>query len=206
MRLAIFGAGGFGREIARFAEDAMPTVFSGREVVFVSDFEEPISNGRPVLCLEDLNPDNDRLVIAVADYRARREIAARCEAAALRFTSVRAANVTSYDDVKVETGAIICTGAILTSNIRIGRHFHLNLNSYVAHDCRIGDFVTFAPSVCCNGGVTIEDDVYVGTGALLKPGITIGKGAVIGMGAVVTKDVPPGATVVGNPARPITRD
>ena len=78
--------------------------------------------------------------------------------------------------------------------------------SYVEHDCVIGDFVTFAPGVQCNGNVTIEDHVYVGAGAMIKQGkpgkpLVVGRGAVVGMGAVVTRDVPAGATVVGNPAR-----
>ena len=71
----------------------------------------------------------------------------------------------------------------------------------------IGDYVTFAPSVRCNGNIVIEDHAYIGTGAVIKQGtpekpLVIGKGAVVGMGAVVTKDVPPGVTVVGNPAKP----
>ena len=50
---------------------------------------------------------------------------------------------------------------------------------------------------------TVEDDVVVGMGALIGAGVTLGKGCTIGMGAVVTKDVDPGDTVVGNPARSI---
>jgi acetyltransferase-like isoleucine patch superfamily enzyme len=96
----------------------------------------------------------------------------------------------------------------VTSNVRIGRFFQCNLNSYVAHDCVVGDFVTFAPNVHCNGRITIEDEVYVGTGAMIREGtdhdrIVIGRGAVIGMGAVVLRSVAPNAVVAGNPARVI---
>lgn len=78
----------------------------------------------------------------------------------------------------------------------------------MGHDCVIGNYVTFAPKVCCEGNVLIEDHVYIGTGALIKQGssespLVIGEGAVIGMGAVVTKSVLPYTVVVGNPARPI---
>ena len=72
----------------------------------------------------------------------------------------------------------------------------------------IGDFVTFAPGVQCNGNIVIEDHAYIGAGAVIKQGkpgqpLIIGRGAVVGMGAVVTKSVAAGATVVGNPARPL---
>lgn len=202
MRFAIYGAGGFGREVARLANDDQAMCSGGREVVFVSDFPEPITNGRKLLGIADLTPD-DLVVIAIADKDARRAVAWKCEKRGLKFGNISATEHISYDDVNVGVGSIFCAGTVVTSNVEIGKHFHCNLNSYVAHDCKIGDFVTFAPNVCCNGNITIEDDVYIGTGALLKPGITIGRGAVIGMGAVVLKDVPEGVTVVGNPAKPL---
>jgi acetyltransferase-like isoleucine patch superfamily enzyme len=75
---------------------------------------------------------------------------------------VRAANVVVMDDVQIGEGAILSPFVTLTSNIRIGRCFHANLYSYVEHDCVIGDFVTFAPAVRCNGNVVIEDHAYIG--------------------------------------------
>lgn len=49
--------------------------------------------------------------------------------------------------------------------------------------------------------ITIGKDVWIGGGAIILPGVTVGDGAVIGAGSVVTRDVPAGATAVGNPAR-----
>ncbi len=120
--------------------------------------------------------------------------------------SIAAQNHVSLDENDVGCGAVLCNFSHITSNTKIGRFFHGNIYSYVAHDCVIGDFVTFAPGVMCNGGVVVEDHAYIGTGAVIREGstarpIVIGHGAIVGMGAVVTKSVAPGATVVGNPAR-----
>lgn len=103
-------------------------------------------------------------------------------------------------------GAILCDHSLVVPTARIGRHFHLNVYSYVSHDCVIGDFVTFAPKVCCNGNVHVGDFAYIGTGAVIANGVPgrplkIGRNAIVGMGAVVTKDVPDNAVVYGNPAR-----
>ena len=129
----------------------------------------------------------------------------------MNFISVQAKNCVVLDETDTAEGLILCGFGTITSNAKIGRHFHGNIYSYVAHDCVIGDFVTFAPGVMCNGNVHVEDHVYIGTGAVLRQGkpskpLVIGAGAIVGMGAVVTRDVPPGVTVVGNPAKPLVKD
>lgn len=165
-------------------------------------------NGHEVLKLDDwaAQPNAGRWInVAIANPKVRAQVVSRCESLGIEFFQVRAANVVQLDDVQIGEGAILCPFVTLTSNIQIGRHFHANLYSYVEHDCVIGDFVTFAPGVHCNGNVVIEDGAYIGAGAVIKQGLpgkplVIGAGAVVGMGAVVTKSVPSGLTVVGNPA------
>jgi sugar O-acyltransferase (sialic acid O-acetyltransferase NeuD family) len=201
---AIFGTGGFGRELVRPAQ-AMLGQNSG-QLVFVTDHPEGPVLGIPVLAPHELAPDAT-IVIAVGDSVVRREIASRLTVSAGKLIAPTAL---IGPDVEIGPGAVFCDFTMVTASARIGRHFHCNIYSYLAHDCVLGDFVTFAPSVCCNGNVHIGDNVYVGTGAVIRQGragdpLTIGEGAVIGMGAVVTKDVPPGVTVVGNPARLLER-
>ena len=206
----IYGASGFGREVLPVARD-MFSAMAGTRLVFVDDSAtEHNINGCDVLTFDAFvsEPGVKSINCAVADSGVRRTLVQKCIFAELAFFSICASDSVVMDQVAIGTGSILQPHVTLTSNIRIGQHFHANIYSYVAHDCIIGDFVTFAPRVSCNGNVVIEDDVYVGTGAILKQGrpdkpLVIGHGAIIGMGAVVTKDVAPGTTVIGNPARPM---
>lgn len=214
IRVAIYGVGGFGREVMPLARAQWASRGVPHELVFVDDQPPaPWVNGHRVLSYAEwlAQPAQQRWIsIAIANSRVRERLAQRCEADGVQFFEVRAANVVQLDDVQLGEGAILCPFVTLTSNIRIGRHFHANMYSYVTHDCVIGHYVTFAPGVKCNGNVVIEDHAYIGTGAVLHPGkpgepLVIGRGAVVSMGAVVFKSVPPGATVVGNPARPLVK-
>jgi sugar O-acyltransferase (sialic acid O-acetyltransferase NeuD family) len=203
--IGIYGSSGFGREILPLVR-AQYT--DKTEIHFIDD---GTADGVGILSFEAFAalPHEEKLVtIAIADSAVREKLAARCAGAGIGIADVRASNTMVLDDVVIGEGAILCGFTHLTSMIRIGRHFHANIYSYVAHDCVIGDYVTFAPGVQCNGNVHIADHAYIGTGAILKQGmpgkpLRIGRGAVIGMGAVVTKDVPEGTTVIGNPAKPM---
>ncbi len=162
-------------------------------------------DGVPVIPFPDLR-DDDEVVIAVGDGAKRRALATRCR----RFATLFAPTSVIGRGVNIGEGSIFCDYAIVTACAKIGRHFHCNVGSAVAHDCVIGDFVTFAGGVSCNGNVQIGDGAYIGAEAVLmngRPGkpLVIGEGAVVGIGAVVVRSVPAYATVFGNPARIISR-
>ncbi|MFM5422544.1 acetyltransferase [Aeromonas veronii] len=210
----IYGAGGYGREVLPLVRDSLKHADFSFEVYFlVDESEEGIINGVPVLSLDNfikLDADERSVTVAIADCNVRERLSQKCQINNVGMFDVIAENVVIMDNVNIQEGCILSPFVCLTSNIKIGKSFHANIYSYVAHDCIIGDYVTFAPGVKCNGNVIIEDYAYIGTGAIIKPGstnkpLTIGKGAVIGMGAVVTKSVPAGVTVFGNPAKVIGR-
>lgn len=206
----VFGTGGCARGVmptarAMLAEQGVDLA----QLVFVDDFNPSTScNGHAVLTYRDFlaYSGNKLASIAIADGRTRQRIATECASDGVGFFDTRASQIALMDDVEIGEGAIISPFVAITSNVRIGRHFQANLYSYVEHDCVVGDFVTLAPGAKCNGNVVIEDLAYIGSDATIKQGkpgnpLVIGRGAVVGMGAVVTRSVPPGATVVGNPAR-----
>jgi sugar O-acyltransferase (sialic acid O-acetyltransferase NeuD family) len=206
--IAVYGVGGMGREVMALARAQYSD--QNTNLVFVDD---GVADGCDVLTFEEFlgRPEKDKAVtIAIANSAIREKLANRCAQEGVRALEVRASNMVVLDDVQIGEGAVLCAFTHITSTIRIGRHFHANYYAYVAHDCMIGDFVTFAPGAKCNGNVHIEDHAYIGSGAVIRQGtpdkpMRIGRGAVIGMGAVVTRDVPAGVTVIGNPARPMHR-
>ena len=205
--IGIYGAGGCGRGIMPLAR-TMP-VAAGAELVFIDDGKAGNAiNGHGVMSFAQFAghvADEKQVVLAVAAPAVRAGMAQRCEEAGLALLSVWAREVVVMDEVQIAEGALVSPFVTFTSNIRIGRCFHANLYSYVEHDCVIGDFVTFAPGVRCNGNIDIGDRAYIGSGAVIRQNLSIGADAVVGMGAVVTRDVPPGVTVVGNPARIMER-
>ena len=207
--IGVYGASGFGKEVMPLVR-AQFTGLNKEYFVFIDDGQANTDlNGYQVLSYTDFinNSKTDkRVTIAIANSQVREKLVARLDQDSVQHLEIQAANTVILDEVEMGEGSLLCPFTCITSNIKIGKFFHANIYSYVAHDCIIGDYVTFAPGVKCNGNIHIEDHAYIGTGAVIKQGtpdkpLVIGKGAIVGMGAVVTKSVPAGVTVVGNPAR-----
>jgi sugar O-acyltransferase (sialic acid O-acetyltransferase NeuD family) len=209
-RIVIVGAGGFGREIMALAaacnRAAERSIY---DVVGVVDDGVPDLGRLERLSVPLIGPVemvgnlDARYVIGIGSPSVRRAVDKRLAALGASAAAPMVHPLAWVGlDVELALGVIMCAGAIVTTNVRLGRHTHLNLQATVGHDCRIGEYVTVAPMTAISGNVTLEDEVELGTGVSVIPGVTIGRGAMVGAGAVVTRDIAPGTVAVGIPARP----
>jgi len=108
-------------------------------------------------------------------------------------------------NVELGEGAQVMAGAVIQSGAAIGENTIVNTGVIVDHDCRIGAHVHLASGVTLSGEITIGVGCHLGTGASVIQGRSLGEGCLVAAGAVVVKDVPPGATVMGIPARRVDR-
>jgi len=208
-QLVVYGAGGHAREICWLAESCPE---AGVVVAMVDD--DPAQHGADVngirVCgLEEARRrfPSARMVVAIGSPQHRADAAARATAAGFSFASLIHPRTERSRWIEMGEGIVVCAGSILTTNIRLGRHVHINVGCTISHDVVLGDFVTLAPGVNIAGRVRIGDRAHIGINACIINGetdapIVIGEDAVIGAAACVTRSVPAGTTAVGVPARP----
>ena len=208
-QIAIYGASGFGREVAWLIQICN----SYKAVCFIDDNISKHGtslNGIPVMSLEQAREKfpNARVVGGVGAPKIREKLMKKACMGGFAFGTIIHPRVEYSQWIEIGIGTVICAGNILTTNIRLGKHIQINLDCTIGHDVIMGDFTTLAPGVHVSGWVHFGKRVYVGTGAIIINGteenpIIIGDDAVIGAAAAVINDVPAGGTVVGVPAREI---
>lgn len=208
-RLCIIGASGFGREVLWLAREFNKTnpENSYNEIVFVDDNKQlhgtEICDVKIVGGVDWLKYNPIPCICAIGAPRVRRKVIAKLEKFGATFETIIHPDVRMSEYVSIGEGTVICSGSILTTQINIGNHVHVNLNCTVGHDVVIEDFSTIAPGVNISGNVNVMMGADMGTNSTVIQGLKIGKGAVIGAGAVVNKDIPDNCVAVGIPARKI---
>jgi sugar O-acyltransferase (sialic acid O-acetyltransferase NeuD family) len=209
-KVVIIGTGGFGREVLDVLE-AINQVEPRYEILgFVTEpgYQKPgdLINQQPVLGYYDWLEQHSQEVKAICGVGApatRLRLIRQAEQLGVQFFSAVHPTAILTRWVKMGVGSIITAGCILTNNITIGDHVHLNLDCTVGHDAVIEDFVTVSPGVHVSGNVRLAQGSFIGTGANLIEGKTVGQWSVIGAGSVVVKDIPANTTAVGTPAKVI---
>ena len=197
-RVAIIGSGGHAHVVAS------TLMAKGHTVVgFYDDDEQKWGNcifDIPVIgSTEMLLSSNDfsHGIIAIGKNEVRKSIVNKLD---IDWISVIHPFAWVHPDVKLGAGTIICAGAIVQPGATIGSHVIVNTKASVDHHCQVGDYVHMA--VChLAGGASIEEGVFMALGSTVLPGVQVGSWATVGAGSIVTKNVPPGTTVVGFPAR-----
>ncbi len=216
MKIAIYGTGGHGREIAAYLQSGLANHRPEDFVGFIDDNPANAGStldGAAVFSLQDFaaRQRDVKVVCGVGDPRLRERLAAKCTEHRVGFTTVVCAGTVTSPRVVVSAGCMIAPGTIMTTNIRLGNHVHVNVGCTISHDVEIGDFANINPGVHINGRVVIGARAYIGAGATIingSPGkpLVVGDDAVVGMGACVIRPVASGTTVVGVPARSIRPD
>ena len=203
-KIAIIGAGGFAREVLWLITDLGLTPRVGG--FFESDdvWKKREVSGIPVLPISSLDENTWEAVLAVGSPTVRKSLRDSLPTS-LQYPVLIHPSVHRSTRIEIGAGTVICAGSILTCDIQIDDHVHLNLGTTVGHDCRLGRFVTTAPSVNISGNCSIGDLTYIGTNACLREGLKVPPSTTIGMGAVVVSDIKESAVYVGNPAKKLQK-
>lgn len=206
--IIIYGAGGFGKETALMIKQINERSPEWNIVGFCDDGVRSGTTINGVRVLGGMDALTGRtadisMVIAVADPGARKAIRDKVQNSVMGFPSLIHPSALAGDDArnKIGEGCIMCAGSILTTDILLNSFVIVNLSCTIGHDVSVGSYSSIMPCCSVSGAVRVGTGVLLGTGAKILPGLSIGDESRVGAGAVVTRDVAPGTTVVGIPAR-----
>lgn len=208
-KIAIFGAGGLGREVLQIILDIneLDEKWDFQGFLVESEyFTNSSVHGYPVFdCFEWLENNLDTsIAMAIGASAQRFQAVNRIESAGHNnFATLVHPRAWVGRFVSLGEGSIICSGALVTTDIGIGKHTHVNIGVTIGHDVVLGDFSTLNPNVSLSGNVNVGGGAEIGTGSVVVPNCQIGKWAILGAGSVVVRDVLDNTTVVGSPARVI---
>jgi len=203
VKLAVLGASGHGKVVADTARAA-----GWSDIIFFDDawVGKRFVTHHPVVgdaeALFRSAAEFDGVIVAIGNNRVRLDKTRALIDAGGNVVSVIHPTAVISESSSVKQGSVIMAGAVVQADASLGTACIINTNASVDHDCRLADGVHVCPGVAISGDVVGGECAWFGVGACVRQGLRIGADAVIGAGAAVVKDVEPGITVIGVPARP----
>lgn len=206
MILAIYGAGGLGREILELAYMINQKSHRWSDFLFVDDDEsKTLIQNVKVMSFDRIQStyaaDEVEYSIAVGEPSTRKLLFEKLKAHHCRVATLVHPDVHIPETTVIGCGAIISYGCFVSCNVVIGENVILQPNANVGHDDVIGNHSVISTTAALGGACVLGEQAYVGLGASVRELLNIGSNAVVGMGAVVMRDVEADAIVAGNPAR-----
>lgn len=207
--IVIYGAGGFGREVAQLLADINAHAPQWSVLGFLSDdrsLHGTTSGDLPVLGgSEWVRSRRQPIAVAfgIGSPALKCRLVEGVRTSFSTFPTLVHPTAVVGRRVTLAEGAIVCAASVITVDIRVGAFSTVNLCCAIGHDAVLGDYTTLAPSVNVSGNVTIGDGTDLGTGSKVIQGVSIGEWSIVGAGAVVSRDLPANVTAVGVPAKAI---
>jgi sugar O-acyltransferase (sialic acid O-acetyltransferase NeuD family) len=211
--LVIYGAGSLGKETLQLVKILkLPRSYS--RILFIdSSLAGQKIDDIDIFSLDQfisLKLEFFDFLIAIADSKLRRTAAEALSSHSGYPINLISKQSNFLDLVAMGHGNIVFPGTTISTDVRLGNFVIINANSYIGHDCTIGSYVTISPCVTVCGNVEIQNDVFIGANTSIIQGtpkskIQIGENSILGIGTNVLKSVSASRTLVGNPARDVTK-
>jgi sugar O-acyltransferase (sialic acid O-acetyltransferase NeuD family) len=207
MDVVILGAGGHGKvvlDILRAADQHRIVGFIDADASLADTLIEGVKVLGGVNLLPKLRQQKIRAaIVAIGDNRVRLSYARLVADAKLELINAIHPRAIVSPSAQIQRNTVIAAGATVCAQAVLGESVIANTGCIVEHECVIGDGAHICPGAVLAGRVRIGAGVMVGLGARVLPCLNVGDYALVGAGATVTRDVPPSATVIGTPARPM---
>lgn len=209
-KIAIFGAGGFGREVAcllRKINEETPTWD------FVGFYDDGLEKGTatdygPVLGgMAELNAVDYPLsvVMAIGSPKSIKNVVEQIHNPHIQFPNIISPDAKWLDakSVKMGKGNVVAMGNYFSCNVAIGNFNMLVGFTTIGHDSRLGDFNCLMPGVRVSGNVSIGNGDLIGCSAIILQGLTLGSDFTIAAGSTVMSNIKDGGTYLGCPAKKV---
>lgn len=204
MKLAIYGAGGLGREVLELAQEINTTESRWDALCLIDDNPRVEQlRGYPVIPLTALTPDHYEIVIAVGEPSLRRKLAQKVSDNGFRLATLVHPSARLSPSCTLGEGCVISYGAFISCDTVISRNVHLQPNASLGHDCHIGQDSIISSYANLAGKCTVGERVFIGMNAVIRETTSVGDDTIVSMGAAVFNDIAPAMIVMGNPARAI---
>jgi len=203
MKLAIYGAGGLGREVFALASVINEKNQRWTSIFFIDDIHPNrlLNNVSVIEFSAAVDIKDIECVVAVGEPMLRNKLIKKIKASGIPLATLVHPDVDISTSTFLGEGVVVCKQAFISCDCVISNNAFIQPQVYVGHDCHIGESSVISPGVMLGGNCKIGSGVFIGMNACIKENKGVGNSVIIGMGAVVVNDIEENIIASGNPAR-----